>query len=137
MTKTCSIIATIRRARHIIAMSIKKSLENSRTKLVASQSLNSLVLSLRCILFLFLKILFILKFFPTFTVTNTNKNNKDTTKYQILLPTLTLHGRILESPYAWLWPLGTRHDCPPCLVGNKILEKFVIWTQKPQSDIWA
>ena len=28
----------------------KKSLENSRTKLVASRSLNSLVLSLRCIL---------------------------------------------------------------------------------------
>ena len=45
--KTCSIIATIH---HIIAMSIKKSLENSRTKLVASRSLNSLVLSLRCIL---------------------------------------------------------------------------------------
>ena len=35
---------------HIIAMSKKKSLENSRTKLVASQSLNSLVLSRRCIL---------------------------------------------------------------------------------------
>ena len=49
-TKTCSIIATIRRAHHIIAMSIKKSLENSRTNLVASRSLNSLVLSLRCIL---------------------------------------------------------------------------------------
>ena len=49
-TKTCSIIATIWRAHHIIAISIKKSLENSRTKLVASRSLNSLVLSLRCIL---------------------------------------------------------------------------------------
>ena len=35
---------------YIIAMSTKKSLENSRTKLVASRSLNSLVLSLRCIL---------------------------------------------------------------------------------------
>ena len=34
---------------HIIAMSIKKSLENLRTKLVASRSPNSLVLSLRCI----------------------------------------------------------------------------------------
>ena len=33
-----------------LAMSIKKSLENLRTKLVASRSLNSLVLSLRCIL---------------------------------------------------------------------------------------
>ena len=30
-------LATIRRAHHIIAMSIKKSLENSRTKLVASR----------------------------------------------------------------------------------------------------
>ena len=40
----------LERAHHIIAMSIKKSLENSRTKLVASRSLNSLVLSLRCIL---------------------------------------------------------------------------------------
>ena len=50
MTKTCSIIVTIWRAHHIIAMSIKKSLENSRTKLVASRSLNLLVLSLRCIL---------------------------------------------------------------------------------------
>ena len=49
-TKTCSIIATICRAHHIIAMSKKKSLENSRTKLVASRSLNSLILSLRCIL---------------------------------------------------------------------------------------
>ena len=49
-TKTCSIIATIRRAHHIIAMSIRKSLENSRTKRVASRSLNSLILSLRCIL---------------------------------------------------------------------------------------
>ena len=48
--KARSIIATIRRAHHIIAMLIKRSLENSRTKLVASQSLNSLVLSLRCIL---------------------------------------------------------------------------------------
>ena len=38
------------RAHHIIAMPIKKSLENSRTKPVASRSLNSLVLSLRCIL---------------------------------------------------------------------------------------
>ena len=35
-TKTCLIIATIRRSHHIIAMSIRKSLENSRTKLVAS-----------------------------------------------------------------------------------------------------
>ena len=34
----------------IIVMSIRKSLENSRTKLVASRSLNSLALSLRCIL---------------------------------------------------------------------------------------
>ena len=50
MTKTCSTTAIIRRAHHIIAMSIKKSLENSRTKLVASRSLNSLVLKLRCIL---------------------------------------------------------------------------------------
>ena len=50
MTKTCLIIAIIQRAHHIIAMPIKKSLENSRMKLVASQSLNSLVLSLRCIL---------------------------------------------------------------------------------------
>ena len=50
MTKTCSTTAIIRRAHHIIAMSIKKSLENSRTKLVASRSTNSLVLSLRCIL---------------------------------------------------------------------------------------
>ena len=50
MTKTCLIIAIIWRAHHIIAMPIKKSLENSRTKLVASKSLNSLVLSLRCIL---------------------------------------------------------------------------------------
>ena len=48
--KDMLIIAIIRRAHHIIAMPIKKSLENSRTKLVASQSLNSLVLSLRCIL---------------------------------------------------------------------------------------
>ena len=47
---TCSIIATIRKTHHIIAMSIKKSLENSRTKLVVSRSLNSLVLSLTCIL---------------------------------------------------------------------------------------
>ena len=51
------------------------------------------------------------------------KNNKDTTNYQILLPTLTLHGRISKSSYAWLWPLGTCHDCPPCLVGNKIFGK--------------
>ena len=36
MTKTCSTTAIIRRAQHIIAMSIRKSLENSRTKLVAS-----------------------------------------------------------------------------------------------------
>ena len=36
MTKTCSIIATIRKTHHIIAMSIKKSLENSRTKLLVS-----------------------------------------------------------------------------------------------------
>ena len=43
MTKTCLIIAIIRRAHHIVAMPIKKSLENSRTKLVASRSLNSLV----------------------------------------------------------------------------------------------
>ena len=40
----------IQKAHHIIAMSIRKSLGNSRTKLVASRSLNSLVLSLRCIL---------------------------------------------------------------------------------------
>ena len=50
MTKTCLTTVTIRRAHHIIATLIKKSLENSRTKLVASRSLNSLVLSLRCIL---------------------------------------------------------------------------------------
>ena len=50
MTKICSTTAIIWRAHHIIAMPIKKSLENSRTKLVASRSLNSLVLSLRCIL---------------------------------------------------------------------------------------
>ena len=50
MKKRCSTTAIIWRAHHIIAMSIIKSLENSRTKLVASQSLNSLVLSLRCIL---------------------------------------------------------------------------------------
>ena len=49
MTKTCSTTAIIQRAHHIIAMSIKKSLENSRTMLVESRSLNSLVLSLRCI----------------------------------------------------------------------------------------
>ena len=42
--------AIILRAHHILAMSIKKSLENSRMKLVASRSPNSLVLSLRCIL---------------------------------------------------------------------------------------
>ena len=48
--KDSLIIVTIWRARHIIAMSIRKSLENSRTKLVASRSLNSLVLSLSCIL---------------------------------------------------------------------------------------
>ena len=47
MTRTCSTTATIRIAHHIIAMSIKKSLENSRMKLVASRSLNSLVLSLK------------------------------------------------------------------------------------------
>ena len=46
MTKTCSTTVIIQKAHHIIAMSIKKSLENSRTKLVASQSLNSLVLTL-------------------------------------------------------------------------------------------
>ena len=50
MTKTCSIIPTFWRAQHIIAMSIRKSLENSRMKLVASRSLNSWVLSLICIL---------------------------------------------------------------------------------------
>ena len=49
MTKTCSTTVIVRRAHHIIAMSTKKSLENSRTKLLASRSLNSLVLSLRCI----------------------------------------------------------------------------------------
>ena len=49
MTKTCLMTAIIQRAHHIIAMSIRKSLENSRTKLVASRPLNSLVLSLRCI----------------------------------------------------------------------------------------
>ena len=47
---TCSTTAIIRRAHHIIAMPIKRSLGSSRTKLVASRSLNSLVLSLRCIL---------------------------------------------------------------------------------------
>ena len=50
MTKICSIIAIIQKTHHIIVMSIKKSLENSRMKLVASRSLNSLVLSLRCTL---------------------------------------------------------------------------------------
>ena len=50
MTKTCSTTVIIQKAHHIIAMSIRKSLENSRTKLVASRSPNSLVLSLRCIL---------------------------------------------------------------------------------------
>ena len=50
MTKTCLIIVIIWKTHHIIVMSIKKSLENSRMKLVASRSLNSLVLSLRCIL---------------------------------------------------------------------------------------
>ena len=50
MTKTCLTTAIIQRAHHIIAMSIKKSLKNSRTTLVASRSLNLLVLSLRCIL---------------------------------------------------------------------------------------
>ena len=50
MTKTCSITAIIRRAHNTIVMPIRKSLENSRTKLVAYRSLNSLVLSLRCIL---------------------------------------------------------------------------------------
>ena len=35
MTKTCSTIATIQRTHHIIAMLIRRSLENSRTKLVA------------------------------------------------------------------------------------------------------
>ena len=50
MTKTCSTTVIIQRAHHIIAMSIRKSLENSRMKLVASRSLNSVVLSLRCIL---------------------------------------------------------------------------------------
>ena len=49
MTKTCSTTVTIQRAHRIIEMSIKESLENSKTKLVASRSLNSLVLSLRCI----------------------------------------------------------------------------------------
>ena len=43
MTKTCSTTAIIWRAHHIIAMPIKKSLENSKTKLVASRSPNSLV----------------------------------------------------------------------------------------------
>ena len=47
--KDNKIIATIWKTHHIIAMSIKKSLENSRTKLVASRLLNSLVLSLRCL----------------------------------------------------------------------------------------
>ena len=50
MTKACSITAIIQRAHSTIVMPIRKSLENSRTKLVASRSLNSLVLSLRCIL---------------------------------------------------------------------------------------
>ena len=50
MTKTCLITVIIPRAHYIIAMSIRESLENSRMKLVASRSLNSLVLNLRCIL---------------------------------------------------------------------------------------
>ena len=35
MTNTCSTTVIIQKAHHIIAMSIRKSLENSRTKLVA------------------------------------------------------------------------------------------------------
>ena len=44
------VLVIIRKAHHIIVMSIRKSLENSRTKLVASRSPNSLVSGLRCIL---------------------------------------------------------------------------------------
>ena len=39
----CLTTVIIQKAHHIIAMSIRKSLENSRMKLVASRSLNSLV----------------------------------------------------------------------------------------------
>ena len=41
MTKTCSTIATIQRTHHTIAMPIRRSSENSKTKLVAFRSPNS------------------------------------------------------------------------------------------------